>query len=114
MTLFEWVWARWRTATPVPERRASVLTETAMPPVAAPYLPLYAYLEHRYASKVVLTFEQVEALLGFALPAPARAEGDWWTSPVSDMDGHSTAWTVARRTPTPNLWARTVAFERLP
>jgi hypothetical protein len=114
MTLFEWVWARWRAATPVPGRRAIVLTETAMPPVAAPYVPLYTYLQHRYASNVVLTFEQVEALLGFALPAPARAERDWWTSPVSDMDGHSNAWTVARRTATPNLWARTVAFERIP
>ena len=114
MTLVEWVWARWRSATPVLERQAVVLTETATPPVAAAYVPLYTYLQHRYASNVVLTFEQVEALLGFALPAPARVERDWWTSPVSDMDGHSNAWTVARRTATPNLWARTVAFERLP
>jgi hypothetical protein len=120
MTLFEWAWARWCTAwarwctaTPVPERRAVVL-ETTMRPVAAPYVALYTYLQHRYASNVVLTFEQMEALLGFALPAPARAERDWWASPVKDMDGHSDAWTVARRTATPNLLARTVAFERLP
>jgi hypothetical protein len=113
MTLFEWGRALWRTATPVPERRPVVLREPAMPPVAAPYVALYTYLQHRYASNVVLTFEQMEALLGFALPAPARAERDWW-NPVKDMDGHSNAWTVARRTATPNLLARTVAFERLP
>ena len=113
MTLFEWGRALWRTATPVPERRAVVLMETATPPVAAPYMALYTYLQYRYASNVVLTFEQMEALLGFALPAPARAERDWW-NPVKDMDGHSNAWTVARRTATPNLLARTVAFERLP
>ena len=114
MSLFEWVRARWCTTTPVPKRRAAIPVETAMPPVAPPYVALYTYLQHRYASNVVLTFEQVEALLGFALPAPARAERDWWTSPVSDMDGHSNAWTVARRSATPNLLARTVAFERLP
>jgi len=113
MTIFEWAWARWRTATPVPGHPGAVLTETAMPPAAAPYVPLYTYLQHRYASNVVLTFEQVEALLGFALPVPARAERDWW-SPAKDMDGHSKAWTIARRTATPNLMARTVAFERLP
>ena len=114
MNLFEWLRAQWRTTTPVPKRRAAVLMETALPPVAAPYGALYAYLQDRYASNVVLTFEQMEALLGCALPAPARAERDWWTSPVGDMDGHSNAWTAARRTATPNLLARTVAFERLP
>jgi hypothetical protein len=113
MNLFEWAWARWCTATPVPVRRAAVLTETSMSPGAAPYVALYTYLQHRYASNVVLTFERVEALLGFALPAPARAERDWWNQ-SKDMDGHSDTWTVARRTATPNLLARTVAFERLP
>jgi hypothetical protein len=33
----------------------------------AEYLSLYTYLEHR-ASTIVLTFEQRQALLGFALP----------------------------------------------
>jgi hypothetical protein len=39
---------------------------------------------------------------------------DWWTNPTDDVDRHSDAWKVARRTATPNLPARTVAFERLP
>ena len=46
--------------------------EQRMPHVPCEYRALYAYLEHRYASVVGLTFEQIEALLGFALPTPAR------------------------------------------
>jgi hypothetical protein len=49
------------------------------PPVPREYLSLYTYLEHRYATIVVLTFDQVEALLGFALPMPAYTESEWWT-----------------------------------
>ena len=51
------------------------------------YGPLYQYLEHRYADTVVLTFEQMEDLLGFALPAPARTDSAWWTY----RDGEATA-----------------------
>lgn len=114
MTLIEWV-STWLRAKPVPERRTSIVPmQRAKPLVPAEYLSLYSYLEHRYASTVVLTFEQMEALLGFPLPEPARSERDWWTGAVSRMDQHSDAWTVARRTATPNLLARTVVFERLP
>lgn len=113
MTLLEWM-SRWRrTTTPVPERRTAVVPERPQPGVPAEYLSLYTYLEHRYASTVVLTFEQMEALLGFALPEPARTERDWWTGAASRTGWHSDAWTVAKRTATPNLSARTVAFERL-
>ena len=42
------------------------------PQVPREYRVLYTYLEHRYASVVVLTFDQIEALLGLALPTPAR------------------------------------------
>jgi hypothetical protein len=115
MTLFEWAWARWRNAAPVPGRGTALATiEPATPDVAAPYLALYTYLQRRYASTVVLTFEQVEYLLGCALPPRARSGLDWWTNPTDDVDRHSDAWKVARRTATPNLPARTVAFERLP
>lgn len=107
--------AWWRKAPPVTERQPAVVpTPSATPRVAGQYLPLYTYLDRRYASNVVLTFEQMESLLGFALPAPASTERDWWTSPTGDMDRHCDAWGAARRTATPNLLARTVAFERLP
>ena len=115
MTLLERAWAWWRKVAPVPKYRTAVVPrQPGAPHVAAQYLALYTYLERRYASNVVLTFEQMEALLGFTLPAVASTERDWWTNPTSDVDRHSEAWSVAHRTATPNLLARTVAFERLP
>jgi hypothetical protein len=112
MTLLAWI-SRWRT-TSVPERRTAVVpVQPPQPRVPAEYLALYTYLEHRYASTVVLTFEQIEALLGFALPDAARRERDWWTAAALRMGWHSDAWTMAKRTATPNFSARTVAFERL-
>jgi len=83
-------------------------------PVPAAYMPLYAYLDRRYATTVVLTFEQIEALLGFTPPSPAFADAEWWTHSDRTTDRHSTAWTAARRTAAPHLSARTVVFERLP
>ena len=114
MTPLERAWAWWRKAALVPNCRTAVVPGKPAPPhVAAHYLALYTYLERRHASNVVLTFEQMEALLGFALPARASTERDRWTSPTSDGDQHSEAWSAAQRTATPNLSARTVAFERL-
>jgi hypothetical protein len=81
---------------------------------AGRYQLLYQYLEGRYANTVVLTFHQIEDLLGFALPDSAHVNQTWWAD--DDQDGHSDAqsrsWTLASRTATANLQARTVAFER--
>jgi len=84
--------------------------------VAAEYLPLHKYLDGRYADTVVLTFVDLEALLGFALPADARLLPAWWSNPAPD-DVHSPqsgAWIHAQRTARPNLPARIVTFERVP
>ena len=86
--------------------------EHSTPHVPREYRALYTYLEHRYASVVVLTFEQIEALLGFALPTPARTEREWWTD-VVDTQRHCGAWTHAGRTAAPNLAAGNITFERL-
>lgn len=77
-------------------------------------MPLFTYLDRRYATTVVLTFEQIEALLGFLPPAPAFADAEWWTSSADASDRHAAAWTAARRSAAPHLTARTVAFERVP
>ena len=115
LTLLESVRAWWRPATRVPVRPTAVFPiERPTPRVPAEYLSLYTYLEHRYASVVVLTFEQMEALLGFALPSPAFTERDWWTGSAVRTNRHAEAWIGAGRTATPNLPARTVTFERLP
>jgi hypothetical protein len=86
-----------------PARRSSVPVE---------YQPLYTYLANRYGTTAVLTFVDVEALLGFPLPAAARSEREWWTRPAGPTARHAHAWTAAGRTAHPNLLARTVAFER--
>jgi hypothetical protein len=113
MTALESLRRWWRRAAPVSERAPAVFAvERSLPRVPAEYLSLYTYLEHRYASVVVLTFEQIEALLGSALPAPARTERDWWTGGAVHLQRQSAAWTGAGRTATPNLPARTVTFER--
>ena len=83
--------------------------------VSGKYGVLYSYLEHRYADVTVLTFAQIEDLLGFSLPQLARTYQAWWTL-GANVEGapHADAWTLAGRTATPNLESRTVSFERVP
>jgi len=78
------------------------------------YLLLYNYLENRYANTVVLTFAQIEDLLGFMLPEQARLNQEWWTDAEKTAAGpnYSDSWVLARRTAMPNLVAQTVVFER--
>jgi hypothetical protein len=84
--------------------------------VAAPYRALHAYLKGRYADTVVLTFAEIEDLLGFVLPDPARARPEWWADDGAESRSspQSGAWREASRTATPNLFARKVVFERVP
>jgi hypothetical protein len=111
-TLLAWIGTRSPRSAPVPQRATRIFpVEQSTPHVPREYRALYTYLEHRYASVVVLTFEQIEALLGFALPTPARTEREWWTDTV-DMQRHSAAWTGAGRTAAPNLAGGTITFER--
>jgi hypothetical protein len=107
------------------KRRSPLHTETVAPAVvstphnysrAGKYRLLYEYLEKRYADTVVLTFRQLEDLLGFSLPDLARIDPGWWkTAETSSVEARcSDAWTLAHRTARPNLMAQTVAFERIP
>jgi len=81
--------------------------------VSGKYGVLYRYLEHRYADVIVLTFGQIEDLLGFGLPQRARTYQEWWTL-GANVEGapHADAWTLAGRTASPNLQSRTVIFTR--
>ena len=97
-------WIKKRRATPSHDR-ADGDREAAGPPVApisAKYFSLTAYVENRYANTVVLTFAEIEDLLGFALPSVARLQEAWWAD----------ALTVASRSIKANLAAQTVVFER--
>ena len=110
--MVERVRTRWPRSAPVATRTTSILAiEQTIPPVPREYRALYAYLEHRYASVVVLTFDQIEALLGGALPTPARTEREWWTD-VAATQRHCVAWTGAGRTAAPNFAAGITTFER--
>lgn len=79
-TVIAWIGMQWPRSAAVPQRSTRIFAlEQSTPPVPRECRALYTYLEHRYASVVVLTLEQIDALLGFALPAPARTERNWWT-----------------------------------
>src|SRR5436309_9734430 len=84
------------------------------PVMSGKYLLLYKYLQNRYADTVVLTFGQIESLIGFALPEQARLNQQWWSNaqPTTAGSDYSDCWILARRIATPNLLAQTVAFER--
>lgn len=98
-------------------KRPSPAPATPKPqPVAVPaeYLSLHKYLADRYANTVVLTFSEIEDLLGFTLPDLARLQQEWWANADADSrpSAQARSWTHARRTAKPNLLARTVTFER--
>jgi hypothetical protein len=77
------------------------------------YRFLQQHLEGRYADTVVLSMGQIEDLLGFALPAHARTDPDWWTNAGGDLAPQSDAWRSAHRTARPNLKAGNVVFDRI-
>lgn len=80
--------------------------------MAHPYVALYEYLDARFADVVVMSFGEIEDLLGVALPVTARRDARWWANDDMTNAAHANAWLLARRTATPNLAARSVSFER--
>src|SRR3989442_8913453 len=109
--MFDWMKRRGPAAYHLCEANA----ETATPQervMSGKYLLLYKYLENRYANRVVLTFAEIEDLLGFALPGQARLDHDWWTDAKTNRAGTSYAdsWILADRTAVPNMVAQTVVF----
>jgi hypothetical protein len=78
------------------------------------YQPLYVYLRDRYADRVVLTFAEIEDLLGFALPPAARLQREWWdvADPFAPASVQSRSWMLAGRTAMVNLIAQSVVFDR--
>jgi hypothetical protein len=79
------------------------------------YKLLYKYLRDRFADRVVLTFSEIEDLIGFSLPEAARLRRDWWAD--TDLSGnllaHAAAWTAASRSCVANLASQRVVFDRL-
>jgi hypothetical protein len=80
--------------------------------MSSAYLSLHTYLANRYSDVVVLTFAQIEDLLGSPLPAPAKKDPMWWNSDNHHNFEHSNSWRLAKRTAVANLMAQTATFER--
>ena len=113
--MFGWMNKR-RSTTPAGKiaEDATTATKRHGREMSGTYRLLYEHLERRYADTVVLTFAQVEDVLGFALPDRARSDREWWTAADTNAaeSCYSNAWTLTRRTAKPNLLARNVVFER--
>jgi len=58
------------------------------------YLPLEEWFRRRPATakQIVLTFDQVEEILGAPLPASATKLQTWWTNVQPKIQSHRTAW----------------------
>ena len=78
------------------------------------YRLLHVYLQSRFSGRVVLTFSEIEDLLGFSLPPQARADAAWWSGANAQTGEarHTVAWTMSNRVADVNLLAGKVAFER--
>ena len=101
-----------RTFTPRPETAGPAKSQLFAVP--AEYRSLHKYLDERFANTVVLTFAEIEDLLGFTLPDLARRQQDWWANGDADStpSAQARSWTQASRTATANLISQTVVFER--
>ena len=81
---------------------------------AGEYRGLHKYLHDRYADTIVMTFREIEDVVGFSLPDAARVEPAWWAD--ADVNGvpspQALSWTQADRAATPRLLAQVVVFER--
>jgi hypothetical protein len=86
-----------------------------MSAIAPEYRALHKFLSTRFADSVVLTFSQIEDLLGFTLPDTARSHRDWWAEGSSSgiPSVQSRSWAQANRSARPNFSAMTVTFDRL-
>jgi hypothetical protein len=56
------------------------------------YDPLRRYLEQSLAPEIVLSFAEIEAILGGALPASARRHRAWWANEQTGSHSHCRSW----------------------
>ncbi len=67
---------------------------------AGRWVPLTYYLRLKRGQHpaVEVTFRQIEAVLGDALPKPARKQPEWWRNDAATPQGHAwldAGWTVS-------------------
>ncbi len=114
--LSSWTGARmWFTALVARSRRPAPGDRAPLPPrprrggVTGQYRPLYEYLRDRHANRVVLTFGEIESLVGFRLPTAAREATGWWSDDGAEA---ADAWSRADRSASVNLLSEVVIYER--
>jgi hypothetical protein len=111
--MLDWIMGR-RPAARRPSAPAANAERARAAEVCGKSAPLFKYLDERFADAVVLTFQEIEDLLGFPLPERARTSAEWWTAAERDETPWTLAdsWILAERTARPNMQARIVTFER--
>jgi hypothetical protein len=114
-----WNWIR-RRSTSLATAPAVAVADLPLPASrgrlkTGPYRLLHDYLRDRFADSVVLTFQQIEDLLGSPLPAEALNDTQWWSRTVVNASDPqcSDAWVLANRTAQPNLQAKIAIFDRI-
>ncbi|HEY2904658.1 MAG TPA: hypothetical protein VGJ29_02095 [Vicinamibacterales bacterium] len=109
-----WWWTRGGRSELVSRRAPPSIVAGGADAQVGEYQLLYKYLHDRYANRVVLTFAEIEDLLGFALPGAARFHHEWWggVDALASQSPQADSWTLASRTATVNLSAQVVVFDR--
>jgi hypothetical protein len=113
--MFDWLTLRGLTNKTVSSCEAPRIVPGSRP-TAGEYGLLEKYLRDRYANRLILTFGEIEDLLGFSLPPLARVDLAWWDGGdfAATPSAQSFAWSLAGRTASVNLTAQNVVFERDP
>lgn len=89
-------------------------TERRAAPPSGKYRPLYDYLADHEFDRVQLSFEELEVVLGAAVPASARNWRQWWTN-SEESHPHARSWLRAGyEVASLSLGDELVIFERLP
>jgi hypothetical protein len=78
------------------------------------YYPLQVYLENTNESSVVLTFQEIEEILGDSLPDSASTHNAWWANDTKHHI-HAKAWLEAGwlvKSPSETIRAQKVTFAK--
>lgn len=59
------------------------------------YYPLFEHLQHCHQAAVMLTFAEIETLMGCSLPESARRKRNWWSNRDSPSALQAIAWISA-------------------
>ncbi|WP_066066183.1 DUF7662 domain-containing protein [Neobacillus soli] len=72
------------------------------------YEPLYQFLKSKDSNRLVMTYKEVEDVLGFTLPPSASKYLAWWDSASQHTQAYS--WTKAGFKANPNLKDKKIEF----